>query len=287
MSLATRSALVWALLAAVLVAVSSWLNYRGARARLIQSWDEQLQHELAVVRVRVEAGVGDAARDVRALAAAPTVREFVRWRGAADAAVWGGLVEQEFLALAAGKPAYYQVRLIGVADEGRELVRVDRSPDTPGGIAPIRADRLQQKGSRGYMREALAAGPGVVSLSELDLNQDFGRITVPHQPTLRAAKAILDDSGAVFGIVIINVDLRPLLEALTAQAAPGVQLMLANTRGDYLLHPDAARLFGHDLGTDFSFAKDRAAPEGTLVRETTFAIAPGSTTEGAKSDHRK
>ena len=276
MSLATRSALVWALLAAVLVALSSWLNYRGARARLIQTWDERLEHELALVRVRVEAGVGDAARDVRALAAAPTLREFVRWRGAADAAVWGGLVEQEFLALAAGKPAYYQVRLIGVADDGRELVRVDRSPETPGGIAPIRADRLQQKGQRGYMRDALAAGQGVVSLSELDLNQDFGRVTVPHLPTLRAAETILDDSGAVFGVVIINVDLRPLLDALTAQAAPGVQLMLANGRGDYLLHPDPARRFGHDIGTDFSFSKDHATPEGTLVRETSFPIAPGA-----------
>ena len=276
MSLATRSALVWALLAAVLVALSSWLNYRGARARLIQAWDERLAHELALVRVRVEAGVGDAARDVRTLAAGPTVREFVRWRGSADAAVWQEIVEQGFLALAAGKPAYYQVRLIGVADEGRELVRIDRAPETPGGIAPIRADRLQQKGGRGYVREALAAGPRAVSLSELDLNQDFGKLTVPYLPTLRAAAAILDDDGAVFGLVVINVDLRPLLGELARQSAPGVRLMLANTRGDYLLHPDPSHLFGHDLRTDFSFFKDRAAPAGTLVRESAFAIAPGS-----------
>ncbi len=276
MSLATRSALVWALLAAVLVALSSWLNYRGARERLIQTWEERLTHDLALVRVRVEAAVGDASRDVQALAAGPTLREFVRWRGDADAAVWREILEQGFLALAAGKPAYYQVRLIGVADEGRELVRIDRAPETPGGIAPIRADRLQQKGGRGYVRDALAAGPGVVSLSELDLNQEFGRVAVPHLPTLRAAVTILDDDGAVFGLVVINVDLRPLLEETVRQTAPGVRLMLANTRGDYLLHPDPARLYGHDLGTDFSFAKDRATPAGTLVREVAFAIAPGS-----------
>ncbi len=276
MSLATRSALVWALLAAVLVALSSWLNYRGARARLIQTWDERLAHELALVRVRVEAGVGDAARAVQTLAAGPTVREFVRWRGSADAAVWREMVEQEFLALAAGKPAYYQVRLIGVADEGRELVRIDRTPETPGEIAPIRADRLQQKGGRGYVRDALAGGPGVVSLSELDLNQEFGQLSVPYLPTLRAATVILDDDRAVFGLVVINVDLRPLLREMANQTAPGVRLMLANTRGDYLLHPDPARRFGHDLGTDFSFANDHSAPAGTLVRETAFAIAPGS-----------
>ena len=276
MSLATRSALVWALLAAVLVALSSWLNYRGARDQLIQTWDERLDHELALVRVRVEAGVSDASRAARTLAAAPAVREFMRWRGAADAAVWQEMVEQDFLALAAGKPAYYQVRLIGVADEGRELVRIDRTPQTPGGIAPIRADRLQQKGGRDYVRDALAAGPGALSLSELDLNQDFGRVTVPYLPTLRAAVTILDDNRTLFGLVVINVDLRPLLDEIVKQTAPGVRLMLANGRGDYLLHPDPARLYGHDLGTDFSFAKDRAVPPGTLVRETAFAIAPGS-----------
>ena len=276
MSLATRSALVWALLAAVLVALSSWLNYRGARAQLIQTWDERLDHELALVRVRVEAGVSDASRAVQTLGAAPAVREFMRWRGAADAAVWQEMVEQDFLALAAGKPAYYQVRLIGVADGGRELVRIDRTPQTPGGIAPIRADRLQQKGGRSYVRDALAAGPGVLTLSELDLNQDFGKFTVPYLPTLRAAVTVLDDNRALFGLVVINIDLRPLLDEIVKQAAPGVRLLLANGRGDYLLHPDAAHLYGHDLGTGFSFAKDRAAPAQTLVRELAFPIAPGS-----------
>ncbi|MBK8776080.1 MAG: hypothetical protein IPO25_01185 [Saprospiraceae bacterium] len=36
---------------------------------------------------------------------------------------------EEFKALLYSKPAYFQVRLIGVADGGRELVRADRTND--------------------------------------------------------------------------------------------------------------------------------------------------------------
>jgi signal transduction histidine kinase/DNA-binding response OmpR family regulator len=275
MSLATRCALVWTIFATALVALSSWLNYRSGRARLLDSWDERLGHELQLVQVRTETGVANAARDAQTLAASPAVREFVRRRGTAEAAFWREMMEEEFLAVAAGKPAYFQVRLIGLEDNGREVVRVDRTPE---GVVPMATERLQQKGGRDYFQEALAAEAGAVSLSELNLNRDFGKIDVPYIPTLRASVAIRDDIGELFGMVVINVDLRGLLDALSKQTAPGVQLMLANARGDYLLHPDPSRRFGGDLGTGFTFAQDDAAhqPANALVREAEFALAQDS-----------
>ena len=275
MSLATRCALVWTILATALVAFSSWLNYRSGRARLLEMWEERLHHELQLARLRTEAGVADAARDAQALAATPAVRQYIPRRDGAEADFWRGLIEQEFLALAAGKPAYFQVRLIGVRDEGREVARIDR---TDRGFETTPLDRLQQKAGRDYFRDTLAAPRGTVSLSELDLNQDFGRITEPYTPTLRAGVAIRDETDAVFGMVVINVDLRPLFREVAAQAAPGVHLTLANGRGDYLVHPDPAHLYGHDLGTSFSFMQDGNArhPANALVREDSFPIAPDS-----------
>lgn len=47
------------------------------------------------------------------------------------------------------------MRLIGIADGGGEIVRVDRSG--PGGaVRIVPAAELQQKGDRGYFRDALA-----------------------------------------------------------------------------------------------------------------------------------
>ena len=56
-----------------------------------------------------------------------------------------------FQELLRANPNYYQARLIGVADGGREIVRVER--DTPDGPVRVVADRaLQRKGHEPYFR---------------------------------------------------------------------------------------------------------------------------------------
>ena len=60
--------------------------------------------------------------------------------------------------------------------------------------------------------------------------------------------AVQTPDGKPFGIVIINLDMRPMFAKLRASIERELQIHLVNEDGDYLLHPEAAREFGFDLG---------------------------------------
>ena len=122
---------------------------------------------------------------------------------------WKLRLEQVFSAFIATRSYYFQLRLIGVADMGRELVRVDR---IAGRAVTVPEQNLQLKGDRDYFREAIKMKQGQVYLSPINLNREYGRIEVPHRPTLRAAAPVFGPDGKVFGIFVANMDMSIALE---------------------------------------------------------------------------
>ncbi|MFN0126033.1 MAG: ATP-binding protein [Verrucomicrobiales bacterium] len=277
MSLATRFTLLWSLLTALLVGLFGFLSDRGSRDHSLVTWRETLEHDAATTILRVQSAVEEAARDAQFLARTPSVREYVRATGDAEAQErWRRLNEDEFRALMAGKPTYFQVRLIGLADDGLELIRLD---NTDGRIETMPRDRLQHKGDRDYFQEGRKLAPGEVSVSDLNLNQDFGQITLPHMPTVRTVASVLHDDNRQFGMVVINVDFSGLIAALPAQASPGVTLHLVNERGDYVVHPDRSQTFGSDLNRSARFATGAAAASSQaaeLMVQRPFSARPDS-----------
>ena len=152
-------------------------------------------------------------------------------------------------------PDYLQFRVIGVADGGREIVRVDRQ--VPGGPIRIAPDQeLQQKGDRPYFQQAIGLPAGEVYVSPVELNVEHGSIQVPHVPVLRTATPIHTPDGKPFGIVIINVDLRMAFARVRPGTDPSAQTYLVNEQGDYLIHPDRTREFGFELGKQFRLQDD-------------------------------
>jgi signal transduction histidine kinase/ActR/RegA family two-component response regulator len=275
MSLVTRLTLLWSLLAAALVGLFGFLSYRGSREHVLATWRETLEHDATTTILRVQSAVQEAARDALYLASTPSVREYVRAGDIRERERWRRLTEEEFRALMAGKPTYFQVRLIGAAFDGMELIRLDAAE---GAIEAAAPDRLQQKGDRDYFQEGRRLRPGEVYVSDLNLNQDFGQITEPHTPTVRTVASVADADGRLFGMVVINVDLSGLVSTLPAQASPGVTLQVGNERGDYVVHPDRARVFGSDLGRADRFADGmptRARGAAELMVERAFPVMPG------------
>src|SRR5207248_77058 len=101
------------------------------------------------------------------------------------------------------KPNYHEFRYIGADDGGRELVRVDRSD---AGVPPriVPDNELQRKGDREAFRQTIRLPAGEVYVSQIDLSVESPRI-----PVLRVATPVYAPDGRPFGIVIINVDIRP------------------------------------------------------------------------------
>lgn len=95
-------------------------------------------------------------------------------------------------------PNYFKLRFIGMKDEGREIVRVDKVGTS---INVIKEKDLQSKEHRPYFKETLALVKGQFYLSSISLNREHGKISMPHAPTIRAATPIYDQDDNIFGIV--------------------------------------------------------------------------------------
>ena len=276
-SLVSRITLLVTLVVAMTVVAFAWMAQRERHAATLKEWQQTLEHEANLAALKLQAFVVDVERDARYLADNPLVREFATG-GLADAA-GRSRVQEDFQALMLGKPAYAQVRLIGEADHARELVRLDHV-EKDGTIRVTSEDQLQAKGDRDYIRDSRELGPSETYLSEIDLNRDFGGITKPHMPTLRAVAAVLRTNGTRFGWIVINADLRPVLESIHKQHVADVRLYFANSSGSYLLHPNPAALYGADLGLPWNHlhpspedlqeqARDR------LHFQTSYPLIPG------------
>ncbi|MEZ5303157.1 MAG: ATP-binding protein [Verrucomicrobiales bacterium] len=275
-SLVARLAALWACLIALAVGVFGYSLYQGARENLTEALRSSLKHGASEAAVKLQSWANVLQDDARFVSHSPVVGRFIAARGSDEEGRWRAIAEEEFRALLAGKPAYFQVRLIDLADGGRELLRLERT----GGAARITpADQLQSKGGRDYVQEAAAllGGEGdAVYLSEINLNQEFGKIAVPHTPTLRAAARV---PGGTQVLAVINADLRRLIGELKAGIAPGAELRAAGGRGDYLAHPDPAFEFGGDLGfdarlvADFPAAGDLSGNSGWVGGVIVFALS--------------
>ena len=155
-----------------------------------------------------------------------------------------------FAAELVSKPNYQEFRYIGADDGGRELVRVDRFD--PGGPPHIVPDHeLQRKGEREAFKQTIALPPNEVYVSQVDLNAE-----APHTPVLRVATPVHAPDGQPFGIVIINVDMRPAFGRIRSGATKGGRSYVVNDRGDYLVHPDPAHEFGFEVAKPLHIQDD-------------------------------
>jgi diguanylate cyclase (GGDEF)-like protein/PAS domain S-box-containing protein len=240
-----------------------WINNENDQLHRIYLSDRSadLETALHVEKVRLGQSIEVLRQDVVFLANTPPIFGLIRASGnygldprdKDSYATWEGRLQEIFAAFLRAHPDYYQVRYIGAAGEGMELVRVERRN---GIIRVTPHDELQIKGDRDYFRAGLMLTAGRVHLSEFNLNQEHGKIEEPRRPTLRAVTTVFDASGRVFGMVVINKELTPLFEASSSGLPPGVRAFIADQYGRYLLHPEAKRSFEFETGSTAKITGD-------------------------------
>jgi len=166
--------------------------------------------------------------------------------------LWQQRIALDFKILLEQRPSYKQIRYLGVANQGLELIRVERDKN---GINNISAAELQEKGGRDYMVNTLKLKPGEQYLSKIELNSERGSIVFPLQPVIRISAPVTTPSGHVFGVIIINADFTAIAKPFVT-SPPNVSFLLSDERGDYLLHPDTTKQFTLQLGGSAGLFKD-------------------------------
>lgn len=189
---------------------------------------------------------------------------------------WRQRLANNMVSIMNARPDYYKFRLIGIANGGREIVRVDRMGKGRT-VRIVPESELQLKNDRPFFREAVEVPVGQVYTSMIELNQDFGKIEVPHVPVLRVSSMIDTPDGKHFAVLIANINVERLLMQLVKRAANGTTAYLVDRKGNYIVHPDSRKTFGLDLGVPTDWRKDFP---GLL------SITNGAT-KGADSYHEK
>ncbi|WP_110456046.1 ATP-binding protein [Shewanella algidipiscicola] len=158
---------------------------------------------------------------------------------------WRERLETIFMAFLRNNIEYDQLRIIGT--DGIELVRVDKRD----GVVQVVSDiNLQNKRNRDYYQASMQLIDGEIYTSPISLNREFDKIEYPYRPMLRMAIPIHDDFGQRFGFLVANVNANQLLHSIEAMTPPPNQLILIDSGGYFLLHPDNEMRFSRDLDQD-------------------------------------
>jgi len=140
----------------------------------------------------------------------------------------------DFIAFAQHRGVYDQLRFLDPG--GQERLRVNWSHGQPVSLPP---EELQDKSSRGYVRDLQALRAGEIYVSRFDLNVEKGAIDQPLKPVIRFGAPVVDAEG-LRGFVLINYAGRLLLNDLRAMVGDkqaGSELQLLNREGYWLLGP--------------------------------------------------
>jgi PAS domain S-box-containing protein len=263
MTLATRLAIAMILVVAITVIAVGWLNYRSLEHALLPRVLDRTEAHARLMATELESHAAGARRDVASYRFIPGFAGLIRARmaGGADPAdggvpvnVWRQRIAMHFTAELEAKPAYAMIRLIGVDDNQREIVRVDRSG--PDGAVHVATDaELRSRGDRYYYKEAVGLPAGQIYVSPVSLDHSDGEPTA-RTPMLRLATPIFAPDGKTFGILVLNVDMSHVFRHVLSTVRPGVQLYIVDARGDYLVHPESAREFGSELGRPTNWKAD-------------------------------
>ena len=266
--LAARIA-VWAtVLGTITAAAIAFIMYQAAVGALVEREVRGLSASVNAAALRLAARLEFAREDTLFLSRILPVAGIVRAArnagvdpdsGIGDAE-WRQRLASVFQALLESRPAYLQLRFVGVADGGREIVRVDRTPD--GEIRRTPEEALQPKGDRSYFQEAARLAAGEVYVSDFELNRENGVVEVPHRPVIRTATPVFDGAGIFRGEVIVNIDAARWFDLLKETFGPDETLYVTNAAGDYLVNPDPGLTFGFDLGARHRLEDDMPALAG-------------------------
>jgi PAS domain S-box-containing protein len=225
----------------------SFLFYFETGRLLTQQTSNEVAIESNLVEPIIEQLYSQANSDILFLSRTPPIQGMIdslKQNDTHNYQLWKNRMEQIFSEFLINKQFYYQIRYIGVAELGKELVNVRNESQSI--VMP--SSRLQQKNNRPYFKAAINKNPGQVYFSKIELAKNYGELEIPHRPVLRVATPIFDpNSGSIFGIIVINLNFSAFITQLKTTELSQFSFYLTNKAGDFLSHPNSKKTFGFEF----------------------------------------
>ncbi len=225
----------------------------------------------------------ESSRDVHFLSLEPPAQKLanIPADGAKNENALKESLENIFTEILKSKSNYTQIRYISANNNGKELVNVKREGSR---IVKIPRTRLQQKSDRSYYKNSVNLDPGQVFFSRIELNREYGKISLPPLPVMRVSTPIYNDkTDEIFGIIVINIDIEKFIRKLHRFMPEGTLFLLANKEGDYLYHPKEKMSFGFDLGKNYRLQDEFPSLANTIHNNENSQVIENISSTGNSS----
>lgn len=223
--------------------LTGYYSYSSSRTMLLNAAERDLLTATQVLGRSLQASLASASQDVRLLASLPQTRQLSGQPAASQDA--HDELAATFSSLLKVHPEYLQIRLIGLAEHGKERVRVERDGKQ---LTRVEGLQLQEKAHFPYVFRALSLKPGQVRLSPIVINHEQGAHSGLDKPTLTISGPSDTGSASISDLIVLNIDLNKLFKQLKADLPAQYEVYLSNELGDILIHPDSSLTFGFDRG---------------------------------------
>ncbi|WP_462182364.1 ATP-binding protein [Pseudoalteromonas gelatinilytica] len=213
---------------------------------------ERLRESSATVDVQIHESINKYKNDLQFLYSTPPIAGLARAAAndgndpldSTTSKQWKKRLETIFVAFLQSNAEFEQLRIISTQQAGQELIRVDRAA---GGIVVKADNQLQDKSGRDYYQQSSQLPQGDMYLSAITLNREYGKLDYPYKPMLRIALPIFDENMQRYGLIIANINTSHLFASLNAMVQAPNSLILTDSEGYFLVHPNEDLRFSRDL----------------------------------------
>lgn len=248
-SIVSRFSLLFIGLIVSAIMISGYLVFTESSKVIREFSKDRIMHNTNLASQAFYSLIHEAVNDIALLSSTSIIEDFV-----ADPSVQNrAKINDLFTSTLFNKPSYFQARLIRADEEGLEIVRAEKKNNR---IFNQLDFKNQAKGDKDYVKETRKLQPGEYYYSKINLNEDFGKVSIPLIPTLRTASPIFDKENNIRYVLVININLLEFYEKLDNLMASGVKLILLNEDNRYLFAPNMKKCFGDQLDNDNFFYRD-------------------------------
>ncbi|CAK0757715.1 Histidine kinase [Azospirillaceae bacterium] len=163
-------------------------------------------------------------------------------------------------------PYVYKNRLINL--KGMEAISV-RRPRHAGETEIIPDERMNDQSQADFFLKAKNLQRGEVYISDVVFSENNGRIETPFIPVIHFSTPLIGNNNATLGVLTATVFADRLFNYITAanRHAESRRYFLIDSSGNYLVHPNSEKTFGHLLNHTANFRIDFPATANQIDKE--------------------
>ena len=233
----------------VCILVASYLVYDQASTLILAHSKTSVDHNAQLARQSFYNLLNEVSNDIAVLTNNPSVQSYMKEPSKFNAQQVGMLAR----VVLENKPEYYQLRILG-AHDGKEKLRFNKGVQQE--IYETLPEHLQDKRGKEYFINTIGNTNSDYYFSEINLNEEFGMVSEPHIPTLRALGKIRNSSNEAVALLVINVDLTYFYQRLEQIIESGSKFVITNSSGIYLYDEDPSKRFSNQLGSKSELTND-------------------------------